>query len=128
MHKNPFTIECVPATDVLTDAAKSDIRARFPMFTFTGTQAHYDELLIARQDGRMVGVLAFQDFSRTLYLSVVEVDDDCRRQGIGAALTDRFRAMAHERGCEVRASAPVSPGGRGLAARRARLAAQGRNL
>lgn len=128
MQKSPINVECVPAADVLTDAVMPDIKRRFRMFAYVLTETDFDELLVVRQDEKLIGLVGFQDFGNTLYLNVIEVDEAHRKQGIAAALSDHFHAMALERGLKPTRSEPASAGGRALAARLARLAAASRTL
>lgn len=64
-----------------------------------------DKILVAEQDGRLVGYLHLEDYD-VLYndhlnnIMGIAVDPSCRRQGIGKALLEAGEAWAKEQGAE----------------------------
>lgn len=122
MIKKPVTITCTTAKSVLTPAAFPDIAERFPLVKASWLESPIEQMLVARQDETIVGLLLYMDSGSRIYAQVVAVDESCRMNGIGATLADCLQFMARQRGCSFGSTDAVSDGGRGLIARQVRQA------
>jgi amino-acid N-acetyltransferase len=55
-------------------------------------------VLVARDDGRMVGSAAFETYRSGILLRSVAVDETCRGRGLGEALTEEAFVLACSKG------------------------------
>ncbi len=70
-------------------------RAKLPD---AGLRDHVETLLVARQDGRLIGCAALELYGEAALLRSVAVDEACRGQGIGRCLTDAALITAKQHG------------------------------
>lgn len=63
-----------------------------------GLREQVATLLVARQDGRLVGCAALELYGSSALLRSVAVDEACRGQGIGRCLTDAALIVAKQHG------------------------------
>lgn len=63
-----------------------------------GLREHVATLLVARQDGRLVGCAGLELYGSAALLRSVAVDEACRGQGIGRCLTDAALIAAKQHG------------------------------
>jgi amino-acid N-acetyltransferase len=63
-----------------------------------GLDEHFDTVLVARQNGRIVGTAALEIYKDGALLRSVAVVPDLQRTGIGHQLTEAALALAHELG------------------------------
>jgi len=68
---------------------------------YLGKRLKNDEILVAREDGKAVGFLAFfkEYFSQSDYNQFIMVDESYQRKGVATRLMNEFERQANKRGC-----------------------------